>query len=160
VHSYRLVGHATTTITGPASAATQVDLRAGSQASGLFEVWLQPGGGDDVATAELSWHEPGSSAAGHLTQRISRLQFAKSFAESPMSLQAAAIAAETARLLRARGALPGHSLTRLQEFVGQAQPRLSESQSFRQLVELISQAERVHAGGATGHRGAAAPKPQ
>jgi Ca-activated chloride channel homolog len=166
VHSYRLVGHATTTITGPASAATQVDLRAGSQATGLFEVWLQPGGGDDVATAELTWHEPGGSAAGHLTQRISRLQFAKSFAESPLSLQAAAIAAETARMLRGHGALPGRSSTRLQDLArledmaAQAHPRLSESESFRQLVELIAQAAKVHSGGATVRRGAATLKPQ
>ncbi len=159
VHSYRLVGHATTTITGPASAATQVDLHAGAQAAGLFEIWLQPGGGDDVATAELTWHEPAGAGSQKLTQRISRLQFAKSFAESPLSLQAAVIATEAARALRSHSTTPARSLTRVVDLANQANPLLRESESFRQLVALVGQADKLRSSGATVRRAGNSPKP-
>jgi Ca-activated chloride channel family protein len=159
VHSYRLVGHATTTITGPASAATQVDLHAGAQAAGLFEIWLQPGGGDDVATAELTWHEPAGAGSQKLTQRISRLQFAKSFAESPLSLQAAVIASEAARALRSYTATPARSFARVLDLASGANPLLQESDSFRQLVALVGQAEKVRASGASIRRAGNSAKP-
>ncbi len=159
VHSYRLVGHAAATITGQSSAATQVDLHSGAQEAGLFELWLQPGGGDDVGTAELTWHDPAGGGSQKLTQRISRLQFAKSFAESPLSLQSAVIATEAARALRWHGTPPGRSLTRVIELAGQTNPLLQESDSFRQLVALVGQAEKVRASGASVRRAGNSARP-
>ena len=158
VRAYRLVGHATATITGPASASTQVDLHADARAAGLFEFWLQPGGGDDVATAEFSWRDPSGTDTQQLNQRISRLQFAKSFAESPLPLQASAIAAEAARALDHSPPAFGTSLGVL-ELAGQVHPQLQASDSFRDLVALVSRAEKLRASGAGTRRPAASAKP-
>ena len=123
VQAYRLVGHATTTLTGPVEAVTKVDLTAGAELAGLFELWLKPTGGDDVATVELVWHDPAGGAQRHLAGRVSRPQFAKSFAESAASLQAVALAAETARALRSHAA-PGRGLGRVLDLASQVQPQL------------------------------------
>ena len=123
VQAYRLVGHATTTLTGPVAAVTKVDLTAGAELAGLFELWLKPAGGDDVATVDLVWHDPAGGARRHMTGRVSRPQFAKSFVESAASLQAVALAAETARALRSHAA-PGRGLGRVLDLATQVQPQL------------------------------------
>ena len=58
VTGYRLLGHAATTLTGPADETLEVDLDADDLATGMFELWVKPDGGDDIAAAELSWQEP------------------------------------------------------------------------------------------------------
>ena len=70
VQAYRLVGHATTTLTGPVAPVTKVDLTAGAELAGLFELWLKPAGGDDVATVELAWNDPAGGAQRHMARRV------------------------------------------------------------------------------------------
>lgn len=148
VASYRLLGHEATTLTGT-GAVSQVDLRADQAATAFFEVWLKSDGGDDVAVAEAEWQDAQTGQAHKVQQRISRLQFARSFAESPLSLQAAAIAAETAETLRGSYFAPGsRALARVLDLASQAPPRLGERASFRALVTLVRQAEKVRAHGA------------
>jgi hypothetical protein len=155
VQAYRLVGHASTTLTGPVAAITKVDLTAGTELSGLFELWLKPAGGDDVATAELAWIDPAGGAQRRMSGRVTRSQFAKSFGESAASLQAAALAAETARSLRSHAA-PGRGLTRVLDLASQVQPDLRSQQSFGQLLQLVAQAGKVRANPGAGARRAAA----
>ncbi len=155
VQAYRLVGHATTTLTGPVAAVTKVDLTAGAEMAGLFELWLKPTGGDDVATVELVWHDPVGGARRHLTGRVSRPQFAATFVESAASLQAVALAAETARALRLHAA-PGRGLGRVLDLAAQVQPQLQKSESFGQLMHLVAQADKVRANPGAGARRAAA----
>ena len=144
VQAYRLVGHATSTLTGPVPSVTRVDLAAGSELSGLFELWLKADGGNDVATVELAWHEPNSSAERHLAGRIARPQFAKSFGGAPASLQAVALAAEIARVLRSHTA-PGRGLDRVLDLAAEVKPQLRQEPSFGELLQLAAQAEKVRA---------------
>jgi hypothetical protein len=155
VQAYRLVGHATTTLTGPAAAVTKVDLAAGAELAGLFELWLKPTGGDDVATAELVWNDPAGNAQRRMTGRVGRPQFAKSFAESAASLQAVALAAETARALRSHAA-PGRGLGRVLDLAAQVRPELRKQQAFGQLLQFVAQADKVRANPGAGARRAAA----
>jgi hypothetical protein len=155
VQAYRLVGHATSTLTGPVPSVTRVDLAAGSELSGLFELWLKTDGGNDVASLELAWHEPNSSAERHLAGRIARPQFAKSFGDAPASLQAVALAAETARVLRSHAA-PGRGLGRVLDLAAEVKPQLRQEPSFGELVQLAAQAEKVRANPGAGARRAAA----
>ncbi|HEX4143853.1 MAG TPA: von Willebrand factor type A domain-containing protein [Pirellulales bacterium] len=155
VQAYRLVGHATTTLTGPVAPVTKIDLTAGSEVAGLFELWLKPTGGDDVATAELVWNDPAGGAPRRMSKRFSRSQLAKSFADSAASLQAVALAAETARALRSH-ATPGRGLGRVLDLASQVQPGLRSQQSFGQLVQFVAQAEKVRANPGAGARRAAA----
>jgi Ca-activated chloride channel family protein len=101
VYAYRVVGHEPSLLLGDKSTVVTRDLRAREQATALFEVWLLPNGEDDVAWAEIEWRQPDTGEIRkRQPQRISRLQFANSFAEMPPRLQTAAIIAETAEVLR------------------------------------------------------------
>jgi hypothetical protein len=161
VQAYRLVGHGTTTLTGPVAAVTQVDLVAGIELAGLFEMWLKPDGGNDVATIDLAWHDAnnsGNSAQRHMAARVVRSQFAGSFAEAPASLQAVALAAETARLLRSHAA-PGRGLGRVLDLAGQVKPQLRSQPSFAELVQLVTAAEKARPNPGPARRAAAGSEP-
>jgi len=143
VAAYRLLGHEAVTLTGDAPVPAEVDLRALETATALYELWLKPTGGDDVATAELSWREP-DGRPQQTSQRVSRLQFAKSFAEGPSSLQAAAIAVETAEVLRGSYFAPsGHALIRLKDLGRQVDESLAARPALRQFMFLIEQAQKL-----------------
>jgi Ca-activated chloride channel family protein len=143
VASYRLVGHEATL--GLPTAPAKISLRSGEAAAALFEIVLRDDGTNDVGTAELEWTDPETGAKQLLTQPISRVQFANSLAESSISLQAAAVAAETAEILRgARANSPSgeHSLDRVLEVVRAVHPRLRDQAEFRSLVEVIEMARQ------------------
>jgi Ca-activated chloride channel family protein len=144
VASYRLLGHEATTVTGSNSAESQVELRADQSATALYEIVLKPGGGDNVATAELQWSDPITYKVEHRTQRISRLQFAKSLAEAPLSLQTAAVVAQTAEVLRGSYFVgSSRSLARVLELADQLAPQVREQPSVRGFLSLVAQAEKV-----------------
>jgi hypothetical protein len=101
VAAYRLIGHEATGVGGTLPGSVQADLHVGEQASVLFEVWLYPNDEEDVAFASLQWHEqPGGATRHQGPQRISRVQFANSWEGTPLALQAAAVVAEAAEILR------------------------------------------------------------
>ncbi|HTU25334.1 MAG TPA: von Willebrand factor type A domain-containing protein [Pirellulales bacterium] len=155
VQAYRLVGHATTTLTGPVASITKVDLTGGSEVAGLFELWLKPGGGDNVATVDLAWNDPTGTAQRHATGRVVRGQFVKTFAECAPSLQAAALAAETARSLRSHAA-PGRGLAKVLDLSTQVSADLRAQPSFAELMQFVAQADKVRANPGAGARRAAA----
>lgn len=143
VASYRLVGHEATL--GLPTAPAKISLHGGESAVVLFEVALRDDGTNDVGVAELSWTDPEAHASQVLTQPISRVQFANSLAESSISLQAAAVAAEVAEILRGvRAAAPAgeHSLDRALEVARAVHPRLRGQAEFRALVELVELARQ------------------
>jgi Ca-activated chloride channel family protein len=101
VAAYRLIGHDSTSFGGLLPAAVETDLHVGQTASALFEVWLYPNEEDDVATVGVQWRDPASGKSRQAgPQRVSRLQFATAFEGSALSLQASAIAAEAAEVLK------------------------------------------------------------
>ena len=55
VTGYRLMGHEVATLTGPVAAPLEVEFPAGESATGLFELWVKPKGGELVAAADLNW---------------------------------------------------------------------------------------------------------
>jgi len=144
VAAYRLLGHAPGAA-GLMCGMAQTDLRSGQAATALFEVWLLPDGEDDVGVAEVTWRDPGSGETHARRQRISRLQFAASFAESPLPLQAATVAAETAEILRESYfvASSTRDLTGVLEVAQEVNPHLARRPSFAEFVSVVQQAERV-----------------
>jgi hypothetical protein len=128
------------------------ELKAGEAATALFEVWFKPGESDDVARAELTWKDPATGAPRQLVQRISRLQFAPSTAEMPLCLQQAALAAETAEVLRGSrdhlrelNLIPANSkgIAGIAAAGRTANPRLLQRPDFQAFLELVSQLERL-----------------
>ncbi len=101
VAAYRLIGHESTTVGGLLPAALEADLHVGQGASALLEIWLYPNEEDDVANVRVQWTDPASGKSSQVgPQRVSRLQFATALEGAALSLQAAAIAAEGAEVLR------------------------------------------------------------
>lgn len=100
VAAYRLVGHEANPLADLRPAAVEAELAAGETAAALVELWFQPGDSDDLGYAELTWMNPDGGQPQRVRQRISRLQFAPTAGEAPLSLLQAALAAEVGEVLR------------------------------------------------------------
>jgi Ca-activated chloride channel family protein len=144
VAAYRLIGHEANPLADITPVTVEANLAAGEAATALFEVWFTSASRDDVAQAELVWQDA-TGQSQQLRRRISRLQFSPTFAESPRSLQAAAIVAEIGQELRgSRSALrelglrPGNSggMAGVVSLAGECSPGLVEQPDFAQLVEM------------------------
>jgi Ca-activated chloride channel family protein len=145
VAGYRLLGHEATF--GLPTAPAKVVLRAGEAATALFEITLRGSGPNDVATAELEWIDAATGKKELRTQPIARVQFANSLAESAVPLQAAAVAAEAAEVIRGtRAASAGHSLDRVLDVAASVHARLRAQQEFRRLVEVVELAQAAGLG--------------
>ncbi|MCY2995372.1 MAG: DUF3520 domain-containing protein [Planctomycetota bacterium] len=156
VAAYRLIGHEATAWGGLLPGGTTADLHVGEAAAVLFELWLYPQGGDDLAVAKLQWQDPRTSTTHHVaTQRISRVQFATTFAGAPLSLQAAALAAETGEIFRQaydfEVSLAGafryrpkpRSLHDVLVAADRVSPALAERSEFRRFQAVLEQAARL-----------------
>jgi hypothetical protein len=156
VAAYRLIGHDSTGFGGLLPAAVETDLHVGETASALFEVWLYPNEEDDVATVRVQWSDPTegkSRQAG--PQRVSRLQFATAFEGSALTLQASAIAAEAAEVLkqsfnfgliapdRYRYEPKPSGLEHVLAEARRAASGLEKQPPFRRLVELLEALSRL-----------------
>ncbi|MGC4006826.1 MAG: hypothetical protein QM811_28345 [Pirellulales bacterium] len=136
---YRLLGHEATAVAGLMPLEWRTDLRSGEAASALFEVALRPDGPETIAHAVLEWRDVNGKA--HSTkQPISRLQFAPSFAEAPWSLQLAAIAAETAEVLRGSYFAPveSHDLVEVAATAARLPDRRTTNPSLQKLRRFWS----------------------
>lgn len=171
VAAYRLIGHDSTTVGGLLPASAETELHFGQGASALFEVWLYPNEADDVAIVGVQWRDPadrGPRQSGQ--QRVSRLQFAPAFEGMALSLQAAAIAAEGAEVLkqsfnfdlvapdRYRYEPKPAGLDRVVVRADRAGAALAKEPRFRRVVDLFQTlsrlaSERGSASARTGTRG-------
>jgi Ca-activated chloride channel family protein len=145
VAAYRLIGHEPAILSGLEGASVQLDLRAGQVATGLFEVWLKPNAHEDVATATLAWRDARTGEDRQTQQRISRLQFVPTFAEAPLSLQAAILAAETGEILKQSPFAESRNrgLAEVRSLAFKVNPRLANRDGFRQFVSFLEAAERL-----------------
>ncbi len=149
VESYRLIGHDPATAGGLISGPVEGDLRSRETATGLYEVELKPEGPEIVATVEITWHEPGTEEVHHLKQPISRVQFAPSWMEAPLSLQLAALSAETAAILRGSYFAPTGSrpVDQVLEWADRANPALEARECFRDLRAMLNAAKTLRTPG-------------
>ncbi len=156
VVAYRLVGYDHAAFDGTPGELSPCEMHAGEETTALYEVWLAPNDVDDVANVRLRWTDATSGQPRTTKpQRISRLQFSTSFEGSAISLQAAAIAAETAERLRYRygfevtgpAAYRYHpkprKLNDLRDWVSRVNPALDERLAFQRLVDMIHQADKT-----------------
>lgn len=152
VAAWRLIGHDANSFAAVNPPSLDAQLKAGEAATGLFEIWFKPGESDDVGQAELTWKDPVSGAPHRVQQRISRLQFAPSAAEMPLSLQQASLAAETAEILkgsrdalRELGFVPANSkgLAGVLAAGRTVHTRLAERADFQAFLEFVGRLEKV-----------------
>lgn len=152
VAAWRLIGHDANSFAAINPPSLDAQLKAGEAATGLFEIWFKPGESDDVGHAELTWKDPESGTPHQVRQRISRLQFAPTTAEMPIPLQQAALAAETAEVLkgsrdslRELGFVPanGRGLAGVQAVGRTVHPRLAERAEFQAFMEFVARLEKL-----------------
>lgn len=144
VSGYRLVGHEAMTLTGEASDPLEIDLRAGDQLVGLYEMWIKPGSDESIATVELSWRDAASGQPRKAAHAIRRTQIAESFAGAPHWLQQGIVTAKAAEVLRGSHYTPAsRPFGQLRDLAGQVDMQAARQPSFKQLVELIELAEKL-----------------
>jgi Ca-activated chloride channel family protein len=143
VRSYRIVGHEASEFGGMLAGAVETDVFAGETATVLLEVELLDDASNHVADTVLTWREPGTTTVHRLSQKVSRIQFATSFAGSPISLQAATLAAETAELLRGSVYVQqrDRSLAAVLRQAEAANPKLVATPQFQRLLRIARIAE-------------------
>ncbi len=142
VESYRLLGHESTTLTGPGGDSLVVDLSANETATGMFELWLKPKG-DRLAVAELSWRDPASGQPRRKIRPISRGQISASFSKAPPWFQQGVIAAKTAEALRgSHFSQAPHPLGQIQALGALVDPSVAEQRDFRTLMGLVKHADK------------------
>jgi Ca-activated chloride channel family protein len=112
IAAYRLIGHEGNALSSVVSANTPADLRAGEAATTLFELWpampeaaATPGSyrekpDSTLATVTLRWKDAATSEFRSATRRVTASDFRATFADGTPAWQTAAIAAESAELLR------------------------------------------------------------
>ncbi len=145
VTAYRLFGHEPASASGMTETSLRTQLRAGDEASALFEVWLKPEGGELVGHADIEWRDAGGKLR-RARQLIHRTDFSASSAgSSSLSLQAAAIAAEAAEVLRGSpfADSPTRRLGDVLEAARRSDPLLRRKYEFRRFLATLRKAEQV-----------------
>jgi len=144
VQEYRLLGHEASAIASLMPDHPEADFFAGQSATALYEVRLTPFGGQDVATAELTWQPPGEGTRQQTTRTVRRKEFAAALVQSPASLQAAALVAETAEIMRGvRVPRPPHTFAHVLELARGVNSELSRQPAFAEFVLMLQQAEKA-----------------
>ncbi len=145
VAEYRLIGHEADMVGGLLPGSLAASFNVGETATVLFELRLHARGGDTVAAADLRWQDAETGEKHSLTQRISRVQFATTLVEAPLSLQMAAIVAESAEVLRGSIYAPNYpaALGDVLEVSNSLHPRVFENPSFVEFLTTIEQAHRL-----------------
>ncbi len=155
VAEYRLIGHEATDLGGLTGAPLEATLKSGETATALYELELKPDGPEQVALVEVSWLDPDTKKIVKSAQTISRQQFVPSWREMPLSLQMAALAAETAEILRGSPYTPSatHSLDQVAGWAGQVNPALASRPGFVRLKQFIDEARVAKPAGSNSARG-------
>jgi Mg-chelatase subunit ChlD len=168
VLEYRLLGHEhlPQDLGGPAN--PRADFRNGQSATALFEVRMLSGTPGEVATAELTWYAPddrpgsdrpaGDQGQQQARSRIEVKDFAASFEKAKLSLQAAAVVAQAAEVLRwspfvqqGRGDSP--PLVKLWEVMQRVDSRLFQRAAFGDFVRMVELALKAKPGWVGPRRG-------
>lgn len=156
VQAYRLVGHGTLATSALESLTESTTLHNDEEATALYEVWLWPDRTEDVAWVRAQWRDPQTGGQRETPrQRVSRLQFGTSVGETPLSLQAAAAAAEIGKTLSGgydfelsgAASFQYHKKSRDLRQLGQAcqqlNPELESWVEFRDLVGLLPALDNI-----------------
>ena len=106
---------------------------------------LKPNQINRVAEAELTWVDPLDGSLHRRTQPISRLQFAPTYREAPLSLQAATLVAATAEILRGSKHVQGKTLEDVLHYIHteQISPKILDWPSFGRFQSLAEEAQRL-----------------
>lgn len=144
VATWRLLGHEARSYQEEwLPAATAAELHAGQTSTALYELRLWPNQREVVAEARLHWHDPRGVVSREAVRTVRRVEFASTFAESAPSLQAAALAAETAEVLRHSYFAQASSLKHVADVAREANPALRKTAAWQEWLDLVLDAQRI-----------------
>lgn len=138
---YRLLGHEATA--GLPAARPAADLHSGQGADGLYELLLVPEGEELLAEVRVQWRDAATDQERETRRSIHRGQIANSFAECAPALQAAALAAETAELLRGSYFARGGSWGAVLDAASQADSALQQTAAFRDWLSFLRDVQQA-----------------
>ncbi|MBN2476107.1 MAG: von Willebrand factor type A domain-containing protein [Pirellulales bacterium] len=143
VLAYRLIGHEPNVTT----ARPEADFYSGQSATAVYEVQLKPGATGEVATAEVTWRDAQGDHHDRASRKIHSNQFSPMLLDAPLSLQAAAVVVETAKVLRRSPFTPEWpkpaSLARVLKLAEELDPQLAQRPTFVEFISMVKQAEKV-----------------
>ena len=144
VTGYRLLGHASATLTSENTAPLETSLHANQTATAMYELWIKPGAAAPFARAELTWRDPTSSEQRRLLQSLENGQIAASFSEAPAWFQQGMIAAKTAEALRGSYFVSGtRPLDQIRDLAAQVDRGTAEQPNFQALLRLLEQTQKL-----------------
>lgn len=144
VRAYRFFGHEPSALRRitESQGLARVDFHAGQAAVALFELQLY-GNEQTIASAELSWQMVGRSVRREQTVAIRQRDVATTLAQTAPSLQAAALAARTAEVLRVPRPPRSRPMAELLAVAKQFDQSLTYRPSYVELLRLIEDCDRA-----------------
>ncbi len=145
VLAYRLLGHEANSVGGLLADTSPADLHSGEATAAMYELWLLPGTGNVIGTAELSWLDAATGQSRRERREITRLQFATSFAEASLPLQYGMLAAETAEAMRGSPFSESRNggVEHVLDLADQTDSMLAKRPSLRRFREFLQRIEDV-----------------
>lgn len=153
IAAYRLLGHEPNLLAQVVPAAVDAQLLPEECSSALFEVWFKPNAGSDLGQVTAIWKDPHTGARREVKTALTRGHFASSFAETPSTLQTAAVAAEIAEQLRgSREALRRENLlptqarnnaTSIRKVIAPWSLTLRQEPDLNRLLTVLDQMEKA-----------------
>jgi Ca-activated chloride channel family protein len=150
VVAYRLLGHEPETSTDRMPAPLEVSFYTGQSAVALYEIQWKNNGHQNIARVELTWNELGQSGSfgqQSIARTVQRRHFAATLAESAPAVQAAALAAQAAEVLRrspfawsARGV---RRMAAVLELAHNVDTRLYHQPSFEEFLSVVEKADEA-----------------
>ncbi|MBN2023764.1 MAG: DUF3520 domain-containing protein [Pirellulales bacterium] len=147
---YRLLGHEGTSMAGLRAAKLDTDFAAGQSATAVFEIATIPEAQGEAALVRLSWIDAATGEARELVRTIQSgdLHAAKTLPEAPASVQAAAVAALGAEVLRGSPFVRIRpvpiTLAHVLQVTRFLDPALVQNPSFVRYVSLLEKAQRAN----------------
>jgi len=144
VRAYRFFGHEPSALRRitDAQGLTRVDFHAGQSAVALFELQLF-GNDQTVASAELSWRSVGGNSRREQAVSVRQQDVAATVAQMAPSLQAAALAARTAEVLRVPRPPRSRPMAELLAVAKQFDQSLMYRPSYVELLRLIEDCDKA-----------------
>lgn len=146
VAAYRLLGHEAKAVAGLMPAELSAEFRAGQSGQALYVLRLKPGASGRVAVAETTWRDPDSGQLHRRRRAIEAGDFGATLLAAPLPVQAAAVVAQTAEILRqspfVRFSPNLGSLDQVRRFSRELDTRLYANGSFGVFLSVLEEAAK------------------
>jgi Ca-activated chloride channel family protein len=143
VYSYRLLGYENRAVADRDFRNDAVDageVGAGHSVTALYELYLNPEGGQEVVTVRVRYQDPDTQAVAEISERFKRSEFQTDFDRTSPRFQLAAAAAQYAEALRYSPWTQDDSLEDVLWLASSVQTQLPFDADVNEFVSLVERA--------------------